>query len=89
MKDAHKTADEMASQYGFNDEQKEFHTPYEDSLRKIEQERLKIYADTAADPRHIIFDIFYHEPQFIGKIHLKFGKSRGYRSVLFHNLKKH
>lgn len=50
------------------DEQKEFHTPYEDSLRKIEQERLKIYADTAADPRHIIFDIFYHEPQFIGKI---------------------
>ena len=53
------------------DEQKEFHTPYEDSLREIEQERLKIYADTAADPRHINFDIFYHEPQYIGKIDRK------------------
>lgn len=50
------------------DEQKEFHTPYRDSLWEVGQERVKRYMDTAADPRHVNFDIFYHEPQYIGKI---------------------
>ncbi len=50
------------------DEQKEFHTPYRDSLWEVDQERVKRYLDTAADPRYIKFDIFYHEPQYIGKI---------------------
>ena len=50
------------------DKDKRFHTPYEDSLWEVKQGRLKCFLDTAADPRHSIFDPFDIEPQYIGKI---------------------
>ena len=54
--------------YTTYDEEKRFHTPYQDSLWEVKQERMKRFLDTAADPRHSTFDPFYIEPQFIGKI---------------------
>ena len=54
--------------YTAYDEEKRFHTPYQDSIWDVQQERLKNFLDTAADPRHSSFNLFDIEPQYIGEI---------------------
>lgn len=43
---------------------KEFHTPYEDSLRAVEKERIELYRDSTSVPS----GLFWHEPQEYGGV---------------------
>ena len=50
------------------EKQKDYHTPYYDSLRTVEDKRLKRYRDSLPEALYVPSDLFFHEPQYIGKI---------------------
>jgi len=50
------------------EKQKNYHTPYYDSLRTVEDKRLKRYRDSLPEAQYVPSDLFFHEPQYIGKI---------------------